>query len=229
MVLTKIHIKIMTHLKYPSLEKLRCVNRYFARIIEFDPLLKLKKQYIKELFAIEYADIHDYLERPSNCREDFFYRCFECFEIKAANIFDVSHRDGMMDTDIGSIKRYCIECGIKGRWEPGAEVRFFLDNKYGITGGVNGFVGGGRQYVFCGACKELKESEWKGGPWKECRDCWFGQGGRQYTMIEEAFEVKPESRYKEGQAGHGGFSALEGYSACRGGLPASDRGGCPAC
>jgi hypothetical protein len=143
MVLTKIHIKIMTHLKYPSLEKLRCVNRYFARIIEFDPLLKLKKQYIKELFAIEYADIHDYLERPSNCREDFFYRCFECFEIKAANIFDVSHRDGMMDTDIGSIKRFCIECGIKGRWEPGAEVRFFLDNKYGITGGVNGFVGGG--------------------------------------------------------------------------------------
>lgn len=196
MLPTEIHIEIMTHLKYSSLEKLRCVNRYFARIIELDPFLKLKKQYIKELFAIEYADIHDYLERPSNRREDFFYRCFECFEIKAANNFDVSHRDGMMDTDIGSIKRFCIECGIKGRWEPGAEVRFFLDNKYGITGGVNGVVGG-RQYIFCGACKELKESEWKGGPWKECRDCWFGQGGRQYTMIEEAFEVKPESRYKE--------------------------------
>lgn len=132
---TELHLSILHHLSYPSVQQLRATNRYFQHLLTSEQLEQFKQTFIAELVQEDLrADFG-----PHGIHDK--YICFTCFREKPDTQFarkQISGRRCKGHPD--AHKRFCSGCGIKhSRWPKGVWMKY---------------PGGGK--VHCHRCEKLE-------------------------------------------------------------------------
>lgn len=175
---TELHLAILPHLQYDSLSSLRAVNRHFSSVVSLEMItaaLQRHQEVKRQLVRAEHAQyrkewVFDDAAHDVSDLGIESHVCYTCLEEKPSGDFTEKHvikkraRGGPF-----AIKRFCINCGLKKRWNGGTVIESWR-----------------KFYVVCVACKELKIAVVPGRKvkWSVCLDCWTQSGTRDGLWVE---------------------------------------------